>query len=260
MSTIEKISILPKKFPGIEDSIYAGFWRRFGAFWLDFLFWLPLGALTAYINNISRLYYLYTFIPTTILCVIYYVWCVKRWGGTPGKLIAKVKIVRKDGKNVGWNEAILRYIVPFSISLFSGYVMYETLGKMTDAEFLSLGWVERTRKIMELNPELYQYLNWTNQIWVWSEFIVLLTNKRKRALHDFIAGTVVIKKKYEEVVQLGYVPDNYREASSEPEYKGIIEGEPALSCVDCEFSIDPERFTASGLFCPQCGSHLEETP
>jgi len=27
---------------------------------------------------------------------------------------------------------------------------------------------------------------------LWSEFVVLLTNRKRRALHDFIAGTVVI--------------------------------------------------------------------
>jgi uncharacterized RDD family membrane protein YckC len=29
------------------------------------------------------------------------------------------------------------------------------------------------------------------QIWVWSEVVVMLFNKRRRALHDFIAGTIV---------------------------------------------------------------------
>jgi len=33
-------------------------------------------------------------------------------------------------------------------------------------------------------------------VWYWSEIIVILFNKRNRALHDFLAGTVVIHKKY----------------------------------------------------------------
>ena len=35
------------------------------------------------------------------------------------------------------------------------------------------------------------------QIWIWSELIVMLTNRRRRALHDFIAGTVVIRRRVE---------------------------------------------------------------
>ncbi|WP_255590049.1 hypothetical protein [Marinicella meishanensis] len=33
-------------------------------------------------------------------------------------------------------------------------------------------------------------------VWYWSELLVMLTNERRRALHDFIAGTVVIKKAF----------------------------------------------------------------
>ena len=35
-------------------------------------------------------------------------------------------------------------------------------------------------------------LNIAFNIWIWSEFFVLLLNKRRRAIHDFIAETVVI--------------------------------------------------------------------
>ena len=40
------------------------------------------------------------------------------------------------------------------------------------------------------------------QLWTWSELIVMLTNRQRRALHDFIAGTVVIKKEYAEPIQI----------------------------------------------------------
>jgi uncharacterized RDD family membrane protein YckC len=38
-------------------------------------------------------------------------------------------------------------------------------------------------------------------IWIWSEIIVILTNKRRRAIHDFIAGTVIVKTKYIEDIR-----------------------------------------------------------
>jgi hypothetical protein len=40
----------------------------------------------------------------------------------------------------------------------------------------------------------YTWLGWTaaaGQIWVWSKAVMTLFNKRRRALHDFIASTVV---------------------------------------------------------------------
>ncbi len=33
------------------------------------------------------------------------------------------------------------------------------------------------------------------KIWFWSEVIFVLTNAKKRAIHDFIAGTVVVVEK-----------------------------------------------------------------
>jgi uncharacterized RDD family membrane protein YckC len=30
-------------------------------------------------------------------------------------------------------------------------------------------------------------------VWVYSEFAVLLTNRKRRAIHDFMAGMVVIR-------------------------------------------------------------------
>jgi len=56
--------ILPLDFPGLEERIYAGFWRRFGAFWLDILITAPIAFGIAYINNIDRLNAIYTLIPS----------------------------------------------------------------------------------------------------------------------------------------------------------------------------------------------------
>jgi len=43
-------------------------------------------------------------------------------------------------------------------------------------------------------PSWYRTLNILQNIWIWSEFVVLLTNAKRRAIHDYLAGTVVILK------------------------------------------------------------------
>jgi uncharacterized RDD family membrane protein YckC len=43
----------------------------------------------------------------------------------------------------------------------------------------------------------WPYSKWIRSadgIWGWSEIIVLLTNEKRRALHDFLAGTVVTQE------------------------------------------------------------------
>ncbi len=49
---------------------------------------------------------------------------------------------------------------------------------------------------MSLSPIFFLIYTWVSNIWIYSEFIVLLTNKRKRAIHDYIAGTIIVKAKY----------------------------------------------------------------
>ena len=64
---------------------------------------------------------------------------------------------------------------------------------MSDAEYHSLAFMERTKRMIELAPSWYRPLRWIQTAWVWGELIVLLTNRKRRALHDFIAGTVVVQ-------------------------------------------------------------------
>jgi hypothetical protein len=42
-------------------------------------------------------------------------------------------------------------------------------------------------------PAWYQPVQIAGSVWLYSEFLVLLTNKKRRALHYFMAGTVVIR-------------------------------------------------------------------
>lgn len=193
--------ILPLDFPELDERIYAGFWRRFGAMWLDFLIVAPISFGILYINNLERLNYFYTIIPSHIIFFIYHIYFVKLWGATPGKLITKISIVRMNGTPVGWREAILRHIVQFLLGFVGMIALAIPLLNMTDAEFASRGIWERHQLMIQLAPFWYKLMNWANNVWIWSEFIVLLLNKRKRALHDFVAGTLVIKKKYEIIAE-----------------------------------------------------------
>ncbi len=196
-----KSEILPIVFPGIKERIYAGFWRRFGAFWLDFLITAPITFGIAYINNLGRLNTLHTIIPSYAFFFIYHIYFVKLWGATPGKIIVKIKIVRNDGIRVDWKEAILRHIIQLVLGIFAAIALTIPIINMTDAEFASMSFIERFQQIVQSAPSWYKIVHWANQIWIWSEFLVLLLNKRKRALHDFVAGTVVIKKKYEKIAE-----------------------------------------------------------
>jgi uncharacterized RDD family membrane protein YckC len=173
--------------------IYAGFWPRFCALWLDFIFLSPLMALIWWCDEHSRLFQLYYFLPGTLFGLFYSVYLVHRFGGTPGKRVMKIKISKADGTPVGYREALLRYLPEalMTIALSIGTIM--ALLNLTDAQYFSANFLDRQKIITAAAPSWNSTIMIGLSIWTWSEFVVMLTNKKRRAIHDFIAGTVVIR-------------------------------------------------------------------
>ncbi len=172
---------------------YAGFWQRFGAYWIDFVVMLPLMGFVYYMGEKSRMFTLYWFIPGMIIGVLYQVFLVVRFGGTPGKLLLKTRIAMVDGSPVTVKAACLRYAGLFILSLLSGIALVMATLSMSDELYFSLGYVERATKMVEMAPGWYYAVSVLMQIWIWSEFVTMLLNKRRRAVHDYIAGTVVLR-------------------------------------------------------------------
>lgn len=172
--------------------IYGGFWRRFGALWLDFLVLLPLTALTWWANEHYRLFDLYYFVPGIAFGLFYSVYLVQRYGGTPGKLMAGLRIRKPNGTKIGYREAFLRYLPDTVLTAIMQLGLIYACLAISDAEYSSLTSIARYERLNAVAPWWYRPSTIALQIWVWSEFIVMMTNRKRRALHDFIAGTVVI--------------------------------------------------------------------
>lgn len=173
---------------------YAGFWQRFFAYWMDVVVMLPLTGIAYALGEQSRLFMVYWFIPGLIVGALFHVYLVKRYGGTPGKLLMKTRIAMTDGSAVTTKAALLRYAGLFILSALSGAALITGTLAMSDEMYFSLGYLDRAAKMVELAPKWYYTVSILMQIWIWSEFVTMLMNKKRRAVHDFIAGTVVLRK------------------------------------------------------------------
>lgn len=191
-----KRELLPTKFPGIESEVYAGFWIRAAAKILDFIILLPLAGILLYINGLSKSAYFYTVVPNLLFGVFFEVYLVKAYGGTPGKLILDIKIIQKNGDDLNWNAAFYRYAIDFGRAILGIYLIILTLNSIDDSFYAGLGFTKKYTLISTLNPTFSKIQSWINYLWAISGTIVLLANPRKRAIHDFIAGTVVVKSIY----------------------------------------------------------------
>lgn len=190
-------------FVGEDYSHYAGFWRRFGAYWIDVIVWLPLTFLSFFLNEKARLFQVYWLIPSALIGLWFHVYLVGRYGGTPGKLAMKIRIAMTDGSPVTFTAAAIRYSVLCVLGLLLGVALAMAALAMSDAEYFSLGFMQRSQRLVALAPPWYGTVNLLLQIWIWGEFVTLLFNKKRRAVHDFLAGTVVVRVSPEPVLTAG---------------------------------------------------------
>ena len=204
----------PLNLFGVFDNIYAGFWIRFGSLMLDFIFIIPVTILNLYLNSLGKNIYFFTIIPNFLFGLWYNIYLPKRFGGTPGKLLVGIKILRIDGLKIGWKEAILRHIVLLIFTFLNIALTIYCVLKADNSIYLSLSWLKKSQYLTSFSPLLFKIYAWSSNIWIYSELIVLLTNKRKRAIHDYIASTVIVKGKYIDKIRESMFIINENNASS----------------------------------------------
>ena len=173
---------------------YATFWQRFAAMWIDFFVLLPLMVVNGLLESVSKGAALVFVIPMAVAYAAYSIYCHGRFGQTIGKRVMGVRVVRTTGERIGWREAWLRSSVEVCFSVLGVIGSFVALATIADADFYGVDWMQRAQNLAAHEPPWLAWTTMATQIWVWSEVVVMLFNKRRRALHDFIAGTVVISE------------------------------------------------------------------
>lgn len=200
--------MIPLKLDGISENIYGGFWLRLGSTIIDILIFIPLFLIMHYLHSLDKNYQILSSIVLSIFGFWYHVYLPKKYGGTPGKLISGIQILKINGESIGLKEALLRELVTTILGIFSTTVLIYCVLKANNDIYLSKSWERKALYLSSFAPKLFNISIWVNNIWMYSELIVLLLNKRKRALHDYIAGTVIVKSKYIDAINLTMEKDN----------------------------------------------------
>jgi len=173
--------------------IYAGFFIRLLCQAID-------GSAIWVVSQILQLpmfrsyfFFIFTNAASFFFFRLYFMVLTGLWGQTPGKMLTKIRVIRLDGYEVRWSNAILRNIFETFLVLimFWGYGM--ALAHTSPHDFNLLSAPEREEFLGKFMPDFVGYCLLARYAYAFSEFFVLLFNKKKRAIHDFIAGTVIIR-------------------------------------------------------------------
>ena len=122
---------------GVQTARFGGFWIRWGAVILDYLIMIPvtmlLGFVAGYVHPATVFFNAHEgFLPVFgFQGVVYGIYglyesfFVGRFGGTPGKLICGLRVVRSDGSRVTYGRAIGRFFAKLLryFTLYLGYLI-----------------------------------------------------------------------------------------------------------------------------------------
>ena len=181
--------------PGTSHLVYSTFGSRLGAAIIDGLIVSVVTGICLVVNSFDKSTYFITTPLQIAFLLFYHVYLVQASGATPGKKVVNLKIVRLDGTDVAWKEAIMRYLPLLILGVMSQLITVASVMAMDADYYEELSWMQRTTQIGETYPLANQAIQWINIIWILADIIVFFTNDQRRALHDKIADTVVISTK-----------------------------------------------------------------
>jgi len=179
---------------------FATFWQRFVAMLVDVLVFVPLMFLQAGLESASKVAALVMVVPYAALVQAYTIYSHGRFGRTVGKWVMGIRVVRLTGEPLRWREAWLRSAVDLSTASVTICGRIVALIAITDAEYY-VGWYARGANMVAHEPAWSTWAMRVGVVWFYSEVVTMLFNKRRRALHDFIAGTVVVSDRRQKALR-----------------------------------------------------------
>jgi uncharacterized RDD family membrane protein YckC len=174
--------------------LYATFAPRFWSSFADSLVLWPIGfvATALIMADVPRVLAVLLLAVENLAWLLYTVVMHARYGQTVGKMATKVRVVdfATEGQ-ISWRQAWLREGIPIALSLgLVGYEMFAILaGDIAPADVVSGKSLAASK--------LFWILTTVPVLWFVAEVLTMLTNDKRRALHDFIAGTVVVRTNIE---------------------------------------------------------------
>lgn len=164
---------------------YRTAFPRFLAGLVDGLAFLPLCLANRYVMESAHLleawFLVIWLFVQTFAFVCYVIAMHAAFGQTLGKMALGVRVVGVEEKTLSVKQAVYRSAVPLAILGLAFILKLKAVFDPTGFFLgLSIQW-------------LVLLLSATNLVWFALEVITMLTNGKRRALHDFIAGSVVIR-------------------------------------------------------------------
>ena len=166
------------------DVRYQTSWRRFAAAVIDSLLFWPLSRLLRFTSQTAS-FPIVTFLALlldALSFLAYSIYMHGRFGQTIGKWFMKVEVISIDEGRLTMRQAVRRDSVPLAFTVL--YLLF-AIGPV----FSGTSPYDR-----EFEQGVLSFLAHAGLVWTALELGTMLTNSKRRAIHDFIAGSVVVRR------------------------------------------------------------------
>jgi uncharacterized RDD family membrane protein YckC len=174
------------KISSVVENRFKTFWRRVWAGTIDSTVFWPLVFVNTWVWKTFKdhsVLLLFWFIFSSTVFHIYNIVFHGIYGQTLGKMAVNVKVVNVSGDKLSMSQAFRRDMVP---------LFFLAISLAFDGPKILHGIYPPNPAFIKLNFIFFLTL-FTGMGWFFAEVITMLTNNRRRAIHDYIAGSVVVK-------------------------------------------------------------------
>ena len=180
-----------KQHEALKDSSsvemkFRTFWRRVWAAAIDSTVFWPLFLINNWLWATFKDYpilLLFWFIFYSTAIHVYDIVFHGLYGQTLGKMAVNVKVINVTGDKLTMSQAFRRDIVP---------LLFFALSFAFDGPKILHGIYPQNPAFIKFDLVFFLTL-FSGLGWFFAEVVTMLTNKRRRAIHDYIAGSVVIR-------------------------------------------------------------------
>ncbi|MET6997733.1 RDD family protein [Chitinophaga defluvii] len=161
---------------------YRTFWKRLLSAIIDSIIFIPFSYFGIKIEQINNKTILFCWLFLYACLIIFYsVYLNGRYGQTLGKKVMNIIVLDvSESKMIGFKHAFYRDATPFIFYLIGIFFVIST----------SIN--NPTYNIDQLNTQYDDFIFYATLVWVIIELLTMLTNPKRRAVHDILAQSVVV--------------------------------------------------------------------
>ncbi|MDQ0876494.1 putative RDD family membrane protein YckC [Paenibacillus sp. V4I3] len=170
----------------LNEIQYIGFWKRVLMYILDLII-IGIPSILLYrfsLNTSIKIGSVFPFIIYWLLFCAFYVFMAVKFGGTPGKLLSKARIVDKEGNFLHIGSAAIRYLLFFLYSIIVVLKLKEGIDLKVNSHDIS--------HFLSTHKGKFSLIGNFIGVITFFECLSVLFNYKKRTLHDFAAGSYVV--------------------------------------------------------------------